>query len=150
MPAPKGNQYAKGCKTSGRPGYDLDVEAKALDEWSKKPEAINLLGFTNERDYCAENLSVWAHKHKEFAKALKKAKERIALRREFWVNNERMNYGIYQRYQGMYDPLLHQYEREQKEFEAELKRKSEDDQTSTINVISRNSRINKIEKTPDH
>lgn len=81
MAAPKGNQYAKGCKTSGRPRvYDYEEEAQALLEWSKKDDSFTLYGFTTERGYPAERLSEWAKVCDELSQALRLAKEAISNR----------------------------------------------------------------------
>jgi hypothetical protein len=80
MPAPKGNKNALGCQTSGRPPkYDLIQEAKDLLEFSKQESCWTLEDFTDDKEYCASELSYFAKRSIEFSKALKKAKERISI-----------------------------------------------------------------------
>lgn len=137
MPAPKGNQNAKG-HGCGRPKeYDLDSLAQALSEWSQKDDSLNLLEFCNEQDLLAEYLSRWAKENVDFEQALKKAKQQIATRREKLVNKNAFNYGIYQRGQAMYDIFLHEHERAEKQFDADLKRKDKEaDQESFVEAIN--------------
>jgi len=111
MAAPKGNQYAKGCTTSGRPPkYDLIEEAKDLDEWSKTADADSLYSFTYHKDYLASELCEFARRSDEFAVSLKKAKERIAINREIKCNNQTMNYGVWARSAAMYCKILDDFE----------------------------------------
>jgi hypothetical protein len=120
MAAPKGNQYAKGCETSGRPPkYDLLVEAKDLNEWSKTPDADSLYSFTYNKDYLVSELWEFAKRSDEFADALKKAKERIAINREIKCNNQTMNYGVWARSAAMYSKSLYDFE----EMKEDLKQK---------------------------
>jgi hypothetical protein len=116
---------AKG-KVYGRPiewtDELIEKEADALLEWCQQDDAIMLTKFCATREILAEDLSHWEHNNVKFAKALKLAKLNIAARREEMVNKEQMNYGVYQRYQAMYDPLIHKHERAEKAYEAELKK----------------------------
>lgn len=57
------------------------------------------------------------------------------------ASTEQMNYGVYQRYQALYDPMLHKTEREEKIFDAELKKSIVNSADGPINVI-----INDISK----
>ena len=86
-PAPLGNQYAKGCTTSGRPPiYDYVKEAQDLLDWSLRDDALRLYGFVDDKPYNWDNLREFAEKSTEFSQALVKAKARIAKRREEKVN----------------------------------------------------------------
>ncbi len=134
MAAPKGNQYAKGNPNSGRPlKYDMEQEAIAIEEWSKKESAINLVGFVCERDICPDYIYDWADRSEVFSQALKKAKARLAERRERLMNQNAINYGSFNRYQDIYDPFLKRHEDEKKNYEAYLK-KAEEKSTQEITI----------------
>ena len=108
----------------GRPlKYDREEEARLILEWSKKEDSINLLGFSTEREYPAENLSVWANENPDFSKALRLTKQRIAVRREKMLNEGKLHNSTWQRNAAAYDTHLRDHEREQKEFESKLKQK---------------------------
>lgn len=115
----------------GRPAkFDLVAEAQALLEWSTKESSLQLQDFCEERDLITIYLSEWAVEDKNFGLALKKAKDRIAARRTNLVNAGAMNYGVYNRYQGMYDHLLREDERAEKAYEANLRNKVDDSNRS--------------------
>lgn len=81
MGAPKGNQYAKGNKTSGRPLiYDDDYienEASELLAWiANDAEDKYYIGcFAKDKPYTSKKLVEFAHKNKVFQDAWDKAKE---------------------------------------------------------------------------
>ena len=107
----------------GRPCiYDKIAEAKALDEWSKRDDALTLLSFCNQRNFSDDYLAVWEKECPEFSRALKQAKNRIGERRELKANKGEFNYGIYNRAAHIYDTTLRHGEREEKVFEYELKK----------------------------
>src|SRR5208337_5321498 len=92
---------------AGRPRkYDLVHEAKELDEWSKLPDSYSLYEFTDLKDYCAQDLSCFAKDCEEFAESLKKAKERLGVRREKAVHAGTYNYGVWNPNARVYDKLL--------------------------------------------
>lgn len=83
MPAPKGNQHAKGSTTNGAPKKFtkefIERIAKDLLEWSKRPHALYLeqfIGdheeFLNPRDF-----SEWARENVVFGEALSKVKKKL-------------------------------------------------------------------------
>ena len=75
MGAPKGNQYAKGCKTSGRPRKHLDVSLiKKLAEMQCTDTEI-----ASALECSRKSL----HNHEEYFTVIKEARERgkISLRR---------------------------------------------------------------------
>lgn len=110
-----------------RPGrkqiYDPEEEAKMLLEWSLKDTSIEILEYINDRPYCSTYLSDMARENPILSEALKKTKERIALRRSKLANKNELNYGIYQRYQKMYDTTLREHEREELEIEIDIKKR---------------------------
>ncbi len=113
-------------KIYGRPieWTDEKIEKLADDllEWCRRDDSIMLTRFCADNEIIASELSYYEENNDKFSKALKLAKLNIAARREEMANSEQINYGVYQRYQGMYDPMLTKHERAEKIFEAELKR----------------------------
>jgi hypothetical protein len=116
---------AKG-KINGRPlewtDELIEIEAEELQSWAILENSIMLTKFCANRCLFEEDISNFAANNSKFDKALKYAKMQIAARREEMTNKEQMNYGVYQRYQAMYDPFIHKHERAEKAYEAELKR----------------------------
>lgn len=118
----------------GRPRkYDLVEEAKKLDDWSKKENSFSLYEFTDDKDYLAQELSRFADECYEFSLALKKAKERISLRREKAVNKNEFNYGIWNRNARVYDNLLKNSE--DKDKDEDVKRKQLIEQTKPQQIL---------------
>jgi hypothetical protein len=78
MPAPKGNQYAKGCKTSGTPKiWDDDAitaMAHELREWIKADTGVYLNSFCVDKKIHPQRLTEWVDVNKEFADAYSEAK----------------------------------------------------------------------------
>lgn len=108
--------------TAGRPRkWDPETLADSLDAWGCKESSLILGQWVQEIDAIPQYITEWAHESTKFDVTLKKVKNKIATRREHLVNIGKLNYGVYQRYQGMYDHLLHTYEREAKEHEASLR-----------------------------
>ena len=69
MGAPKGNQYAKGCTTSGgptkyKPAYPDDVKEHLA-------QGYTLASWAGTVGVCRETCYNWANKHKEFINAIK-------------------------------------------------------------------------------
>ena len=131
-------------KPVGRPRkYDLIEEAKDLLEWSKLDNALTLYDFTDDKDYLASELSGFAKAEPEFAKALKKAKERIGNRREQHANDDMINYGVWARSASLYSTILDDWEEDKKDrdlqrkkelFDYELMRKNQTE-TSEMNLV---------------
>tara|TARA_R110000868_G_scaffold185920_2_gene428005 strand:+ start:251 stop:700 length:450 start_codon:yes stop_codon:yes gene_type:complete len=113
-------------KIYGRPIEWTDERIEDLADkllfWCRQDDSIMLTKFCADNEIIASELSHFEENNNKFAKALKLAKLNIAARREQMVNEEKMNYGVYQRYQAMYDPLIHKHERAEKAYEAELKK----------------------------
>lgn len=106
MPAPLGNKNALGCTTSGSPPkYDLSKEAADLLEWSLLPDSTSLYAFTDKKPYWAEQLCQFAKQSVEFSSALRKAKDRIALRREIAANKSTISSVVYNKTIHIYDRL---------------------------------------------
>jgi tetratricopeptide (TPR) repeat protein len=143
MAAPRGNKYAAGCNTSGRPmKYTPEVkkkEFKDLLEWSKKPTSFNLLDYTYDKDYTLSMLGEWARENDEYSRAYRKAKERLGqnIRKQLTDKKNPYNQSAYHREIGNYDCDLNAYERAEKIFEANLKKASSENEelTSVLNLI---------------
>lgn len=122
MPAgpPLGNQNAAGSS------YDIEAEAAALDEWSKRCNATALCQFCVERDIYAQRIYEWRDQSKSFAAILKKAKMRIAarLRDKLHDKDNPYNYGLFQREIGQHDIFLHDFEESVKDKEADRRAKA--------------------------
>lgn len=118
-----GNQCGVGNE-GGRPlKYDLEQEAQDLLKWSLRDDATSLYRFTDHKEYLAQQLSQFAEQSTAFSLALKKAKERIAIRREDQCNSEIMNYGVWSRSVSLYDKLVDDVEEDKKEKELERKKR---------------------------
>lgn len=102
----------------------IQIEAEALHEWSKSDSCHKLLDFCNSRDLIYEDIEYLEAISPQFSRCLKKAKEKIALNREDMVNKEQLNYGSYNRYAALYDPMIKKHERAEKAYEAELRAKT--------------------------
>jgi hypothetical protein len=113
-------------KYNGRPPIwtddKIEAETQALIEWTNSECPHKLLDFCNLREILVDELYYFADISPGFARALKIAKQTIAANREEMVHKEQINYGAYNRYAALYDPLLLQHERAEKAYEAELKR----------------------------
>lgn len=84
-PAPKGNQYAKGCETSGRPrDWTEDMVEKVrknLEEWIEDPKNFFFTGFLNKYNVHPQQIERFCNYSPEFrethAKALRIQEERL-------------------------------------------------------------------------
>lgn len=100
----------------------IEAETDALFEWINSDCPHKLLDFCNSRELLIDDLYYFADISPRFSRALKMAKQTIAANREEMVNKDQINYGAYNRYVSFYDPMIHQHERAEKAYEAELKR----------------------------
>lgn len=155
MPGPIGNKHALGCKTNGRPvKYTPEIKKKEFQdllEWSKKPTSFNLLDYTYDKDYTLSQLGEWARENDDFSRAYRKAKERLGqnIRKQLHEKKNPYNQSAYHREIGNYDSDLNAYERAEKTFEYELKRKSdnvlsEEDQKALRDFLSDLKKKNNI------
>jgi hypothetical protein len=91
-------------KVSGCPRkYDLKKEAKELMDWSEDENSLRLYAFTHDKDYCASDLDDFANSDNDFALALKKAKERLAMHREQHANDDMLKAHVYNKTAHVYD-----------------------------------------------
>lgn len=117
----------------GRPNeYDIEMEAQALLEWAQTDRATSMLKFAAERMYPVDYLCRWANESEIFCSALNVAKAMIGARREELASQGLMPEGIQKRTHAMYDKMTHAFEREEKTFDASLKK---DVEASKPNII---------------
>lgn len=138
MAAPKGNQYAAGCKTSGRPFmHDYKFYIEKLEEWSKKPSSINLTGFYVEYKLDPDNFYNMTKRDEELNRAYKLAKMNIAIRREEYHNFGRLTPTAYGRNLRNYDIPLDQFERDVYTFEKNVDKETQKtpDVSDRIHII---------------
>lgn len=116
MAAPKGNQYAKGCETSGRPcAFDLKEEARRLMDWADTDDALVLREWAAIRRYSAqEKLQAYCEQSEEFRSAYNMARIKIGARREKMLAQGKGNPAPFQRYASLYDKELKAHEQELK------------------------------------
>lgn len=81
MPAPKGNQYAKGCTTNGRPTKYKEEYCELLV--SHLAEGLSYFSFAGLVGVTKDCLYKWEKEHKDFLyhKKMGKAKEELFLER---------------------------------------------------------------------
>jgi len=119
MAAPKGNKYAAGSS------YNIEEEIKALDEWSRRDDALALCDYCVERDIYPQRVYEWRDKYEKYADVLKKTKMRMVARQRKKLRDKDnpYNYGLFMRELAHLDKFVQDAEREEKSFEADLKRK---------------------------
>ena len=113
-------------KKAGRPReYDLEVEAKALEDWMVKEDSIHLAQFAIERKVDSGKLYRWRDQSEIFRQVLKRAKDHLNIRTRMQLNDKERfcNERIAGRDISHYDTILKIEEREDKKFESELKQK---------------------------
>ena len=116
MAAPKGNQYAKGCETNGRPPrFDLSEEARLFKAWADTDDALVLREFMCVRQYSSqEKMHEYAARSDEFREAFNYARVKIGARREKLLAQGKGNPAPFQRYAALYDKELKTHEQELK------------------------------------
>ena len=134
-----GNQAACGST------YDLVAETKALDEWSKRDDALALCGFCVERDIYAQRVYEWRDAYAPFAEILNKAKMRIAHRQRQRLHKDEYNYGLFMREIGFHDKFLHDFETAEKDADARRGKET----ASEVSEALLNSAKNVLEQLRD-
>ena len=104
-----------------RKKYDMEEESAAILEWAKKEDSINLNGYCIERQHPAEYISVFCKRSKEFDFYCGLALCYLAVRREKLVSAGKLYQGTWMRNASVYDRLLRYHEREQKQYESDLR-----------------------------
>jgi len=107
MPAPKGNQYAKGHHC-GRPvewtDEKITEEAAYLLEWSQDSDALVLGECYGSRGYSYEDAIEWAEKHEVFRKSRLLAKSIVGARREKGAIKGKYGENLISKTMALYDP----------------------------------------------
>lgn len=114
--------------------YDRDEIGMQLIEWAQKEDSINLNAFCGQLLLDPSKISIWAKEEESFRKAYKIAKSLIAARRELWLSSETLHTKAYDLNASVYDHFLHEAKREQAEFEAEIKMKTEKEPEHTNKI----------------
>lgn len=101
-----GNQFGAGT------AYDIEEEARALDEWSKRDDALAFVGFCVERDIYAQRIYDWVAASEQFKAIYNKAKVRIANRMRLKLHDKDnpYNYGLFMREVHHHDKFLNDAE----------------------------------------
>lgn len=126
----------------GRP-REHDRKQIAIDivEWAKQPDSINLCKFCAyyEPIIPPSKLSIWSKEDDDFRKAYECAKLFLGMRREEWLNQERLHVKAYDLNAETYDYFLKEERREKSKFENDLSKESQskatDKQISQIDAI---------------
>lgn len=127
MPAPLGHPPYNVNGEGGAPiKYTeefLNQQAEELLQWSQLYSSFRLYGFTNTKDYCVDDLNYFASRNDRFCLALRKAKERLALRREEGASDGVLPVPIHQKTAHIYDHELVSADdrQEDKKLEREIK-----------------------------
>ena len=116
------------------PEWDLEELAKELIEWSYKSDSLNLIGFSSPKRMSVTKLPDFAVKNSKFREALILAKENIGINRFKAASLNQMPEKFYTRCEGMYDPLYHKYDRDEKIFESSLRKDEEGNKPTQITV----------------
>lgn len=107
----------------GRPReYDAVKIAEEMLEWSKDKDSINMAQFCADRGYLPGLIWRLELESQDFADAYTLTRLRLAARRERLLNQEKLNYGAWQRYQRGYDPFLAKDEDEKEDKDAVRKK----------------------------
>jgi hypothetical protein len=144
--APLGNQNAAGSD------YDIEKERKALEAWSKRPDATALCQFCVERDIYAQRMYEWRDENPLFAETLKKAKLRIAVRLRSLLHDKKnpYNYGLFMREIGFHDTFVHDHEEDQKDKDEARKAKALKTEVEGVEEIKRlTNKINENKRKPE-
>ncbi len=144
--------------------YDYEAEAELLLEWSLKDDSISLYAFTDDKLYLAQDLTDFAKRCPKFAFALKKAKNRIVVRREKRLNSGDLNQAAWNRSASLYDRMLHDHEENIKDSDTKREMKRDENREkikaeaiakygsppgdSDMSVLIKHLKSNPI-KTPD-
>lgn len=119
----------------GRPReYDLDKEAADLIEWAKDPNNFILRKFFLDRGYVQSTAIRFTHEHKGFCEAYEFARESIGQNREHLAATGAIKEGVYNRYAGLYDQKLREYDREEKAYDASVRADANKDSGNVFNI----------------
>lgn len=112
----------------GRPKeYDREKVAKALLEWAKKPDSINLCKFCAYHDPIIppSYLSIWANEDDDFSKAYESAKMFLGFRREEMLSKDTLHVKAYDLNASTYDYFLDEKKEKSARFAADLTKEAD-------------------------
>jgi hypothetical protein len=118
----------------GRPKeYDRIQIGKQMVEWSKNPEALTIPMFATSIGLHSGVLRVWCTQDEDFRALFITAKENVGINRLKAVSDSKLKLdpGIYNRSAHFYDMDLKEDFREEKRFDADLKKDIEGAKQST-------------------
>jgi len=131
--APKGNQNAKGCTWNGRPKtHDIKKIAQDLVEWSLLPTSLKFTQFAGPRLLNLQRFPEWEDKDLDFADAYAIAKQNLDVNRFAALTAEVLHSSTYNKSEGLYDPITRRYDREEKTFDASLRKQEDSKPTEVI------------------
>ena len=136
FPNPNPHDFKPGNQAAAGSSYDLNAEGIALDEWSKRDDAVALVGFCVERDIYAQRLYEWRDKSQAFAEILNKTQTRIAHRQRTKLHDKTSpyNYGLFMREIGHHDKFLNMYEDDEKNKDAKRAKAIEETKVEEFKV----------------
>jgi hypothetical protein len=122
----------------GRPQeYDRMALGREMLEWSKKPDALTVPMFATSKGLHSGKLREWALASEEFRALFLAAKENVGINRLKAVSNPdiKLDPGIYKQTMHFYDLDIKEDVRDEKRFDADLKRQEE--KSITVNVVNK-------------
>jgi hypothetical protein len=121
---------------SGRPQeHDFEFIAKELDAWSLKDDSMSLYQFTYDKTYLAQQLTEFAQQSDIFSLVLRKAKERLAYRREKKCNEDKLKEKIWSKTLHHYDKLDYDLEEHKKDLQAARQKEIENSKPTQLNLM---------------
>lgn len=119
----------------GRPGFDKELIAQQMIEWSKLDDSINLCGFSADHDVSPRIIMQWAKENEQFSRTYEAVKTRIGARRERKLNEGKLHVKAYDLNANVYDLYRKEESREQLTFESDLKNKDANTQIENLSTL---------------
>ena len=117
------NDLTNPKNTVGRPReHDRKEIAEKLVTWAKLDNSLNLCAFCCLNEIPPSRLAVWARECNQFCIAYELSKSFIAVRREQKLSSGELHVKAYDLNASTYDYFLKEEKREEKSFDAELKK----------------------------
>lgn len=120
MPAPLGNQFAKG-HGCGRPHRDLVALAAQMREWADREDSMNLLGFTGVSKVVPSLILKYSKENEDFRVAYEEVKAIVGERRERKLSSGELHVKAYDLNSKVYDQYLKDEHREEIRYAEEVK-----------------------------
>lgn len=147
-----GNKSAVGNE-GGRPGYDRIAVGNQFIQWVlDHPDCLTVPHFTTANNYSTPRLLEWVKENPEFRELYIKAKELIGVNRlnatrinEELEGKKPLDKTIYLRHVGNFDSDKRAFDREEKAYDAQLKKDILQDNTDYIVKVINYAKDNKIE-----